>query len=99
MELSMAGLFLILGNSFGKIRPNYFVGLRTPWTLNNEEVWMRSHRFTGRLWVIAGLAMIPCVFLLKGETFFYVFLPAIAVMVIVPIVYSWMIHKQITAGK
>lgn len=98
MELSVLALFMILGNSFGKIRPNFFVGLRTPWTLSNEEVWRRTHRFAGRLWVITVLILLPCVFLLKPEIFMYVFMSGIAVMVIVPVVHSWMIHKQIT-GK
>ncbi|HTL82556.1 MAG TPA: SdpI family protein [Bacteroidia bacterium] len=99
IQLSMIALFLILGNYFGKIRPNYFVGLRTPWTLNNEEVWMKSHRFTGKLWVICSLVMLPAIFLVQKEYYEYFFLSDLAVMVIVPIVYSWAVHKKITEKK
>lgn len=95
VQLSVLGLFLILGNSFGKIRPNYFVGLRTPWTLNNEEVWMRAHRFTGKLWVICSLLLIPCIFLLKTEVYAFIFFGMVVVMVAVPFVYSYSVHKQV----
>lgn len=62
------GLFLaITGNVFGKIRYNYAIGFRIPWTLANERVWDKTHRFTGR-WMMAGgialaiLAALPMVF-------------------------------------
>jgi len=38
----------------GRIRQNYFFGIKTPWTLANEEVWRKTHRFTGYVWVAAG---------------------------------------------
>ena len=49
-------LFLILsGNVLGKVRRNFFIGVRTPWTLASEKVWYATHRFTARLLVIAGV--------------------------------------------
>jgi uncharacterized membrane protein len=51
-------LFIALGNYFGKIKPNWFMGIRTPWTLSSEEVWNKTHRFGGRLFVAAGFAML-----------------------------------------
>ena len=44
-------LFIILGNFFKTIKANYFIGIRTPWTLENEEVWKHTHRMAGKLWV------------------------------------------------
>lgn len=55
VTLGVSLLFVYLGNSLGRIRHNYFVGIRTPWTLANEEVWRRTHRLGGRLFVLAGL--------------------------------------------
>ena len=48
-------LLLVLGNYFGKIRKNFFIGIRTPWTLASDEVWRRTHHLGGWLFVIGGL--------------------------------------------
>ncbi len=48
-------IFASLGNLFGKLHRTYFVGIRTPWTLSNDEVWRRTHRLAGWLWVTGGL--------------------------------------------
>jgi uncharacterized membrane protein len=42
----------------GKVERNWWVGLRTPWTLANDEVWLRSNRFGGRLMIVGGLVLI-----------------------------------------
>jgi uncharacterized membrane protein len=44
----------VLGNYLGKIRRNRWVGIRTPWTLANDEVWLRTHHFGARLYFLAG---------------------------------------------
>jgi uncharacterized membrane protein len=49
-------LFAVLGNEMGRVQPNYFVGIRTPWTLADPEVWRRTHRVGGRAMVGAGVA-------------------------------------------
>ncbi|MBE3590123.1 MAG: SdpI family protein [Firmicutes bacterium] len=52
------GLMLaVIGNVLSRVRPNWFVGIRTPWTLSDEEVWRRTHRFGGYAFVAAGLVM------------------------------------------
>jgi len=56
-------LFAILGNYLPKLRPNRFVGIRTPWTLKSPEVWMRTHRLFGRIIFIGSLALLPTCFL------------------------------------
>jgi len=57
-------LFAVLGNYMPKLKPNRFVGIRTPWTLRSPEVWMRTHRLFGAIMLIGSLAlMVPCVFL------------------------------------
>ena len=53
-------LFMFIGNSIGRVRPNYFVGIRTPWTLANEEVWRRTHRFAGPVMMVGGLLPVSC---------------------------------------
>lgn len=57
--LLMTGfLFSVIGNMAGKLRWNYTVGIRTPWTLADERVWDKTHRFGGLVFLIAGLALI-----------------------------------------
>ena len=58
ITLLVGGLFIIVGNFLGKVSRNFFIGIRTPWTLASDEVWARTHRVGGWLFVIAGIAII-----------------------------------------
>ncbi|MFX4260570.1 SdpI family protein [Pelotomaculum propionicicum] len=93
----MAGIsvmFIILGNYMGQIRHNYFVGFKTPWTLANEQVWQKTHRLGGRLWVAAGL--IGLVAALFGGTWGGILLGiSIGVAAIIPMVYSYVEFKKL----
>lgn len=51
-------LFVVVGNLMGKVRPNWFVGARTPWTLSSKRSWTRTNRLGGRMLVVAGLALV-----------------------------------------
>ena len=52
----LVALFMVLrGNVLGRVRPNFFVGIRTPWTLSDDQVWRRAHRLSGRLLFGCGL--------------------------------------------
>ncbi|MDQ7235924.1 SdpI family protein [Bacillus pacificus] len=55
-------LFIVIGNYLPQCKPNYFVGIKTPWTLSNEEVWRKTHRFSGKVFVVLGIIMILSVF-------------------------------------
>lgn len=87
-------LFAFLGNYFKTIKPNYFIGIKTPWTLENEEVWKKTHIMGGKLWFVGGLLM-ALTFLLPNEMQLYNFLGITAVISIVPIVYSYFEFKKI----
>jgi len=50
-------LFIIIGNYMAKLKLNWFVGIRTPWTMSSEEVWNKTHRFGGKMFILAGLLM------------------------------------------
>ena len=51
-------LFLVMGATLGKIRPNWFVGVRTPWTLSSKTSWVRTHRLAGWMFAVAGAAIL-----------------------------------------
>jgi uncharacterized membrane protein len=89
-------LFVLMGNVMGKFKHNYFVGIKTPWTLANEEVWTKTHRMAAPLWVVGGL--ISAVFAIIGDgksSFFIVLMVVVSVISIVPIVYSFVIFKRL----
>ena len=93
-------LFLVLGNYLTKVKPNYFIGVRTPWTLENEDVWRLTHRFTGRLWMITSLIFLVLMLLLSQFVALWMVLTYIAIVSIVPLVYSYMAYqKQKQAGN
>jgi uncharacterized membrane protein len=87
-------LFIIIGNFMGQFRHNYFVGIRTPWTLANEEVWQRTHRLGSKIWVIGGLVCLSMsvVDAAWGAIVFFISLMG---MTIIPIVYSYLIFAKL----
>jgi uncharacterized membrane protein len=86
-------LFLLLGNYIGTVRHNYFVGVRTPWTLSNEMVWTKTHRLTAKLWVFTSLiTMAALPFVSDKDVFFGIYL---AVITVIPIVYSYLLFRKI----
>lgn len=62
VQAGISLLVIFLGNFLGQVRHNYFVGVRTPWTLADEEVWAKTHRLTGRLFVLAGVLGLATVY-------------------------------------
>ena len=85
-------LFLILGNYLPKIRQNRTMGIKLPWTLQSEENWTRTHRLSGFLWVLCGLVMIPLSLLRLWSGWLFGVL--LAVMVLIPAVYSYALHRK-----
>lgn len=51
-------LFIFLGNILPKLKHNYFIGIRTSWTIASEKVWYLTHRFAGKVFVIGGIAIL-----------------------------------------
>lgn len=92
-------LIVVVGNYFKVIQPNYFLGIRTPWTLQSNEVWKSTHTFAGKLWFIGGLLIIIAGVFLSEEFFLVVFLSIIGLIVIIPIVYSYLKFKEIETNK
>jgi len=91
VSFSLIGLmYLILGNYMPKSRQSYTVGIRLPWTLDNEENWNKTHRFGGFVWVLGGLAIIVNAFI--GN--FYFFFAVTALLVILPIIYSYLLYRK-----
>ena len=88
-------IFVIIGNQLGKSRSMYLIGLRTPWTLASEEVWVRTHRLAGKLMVLGGLATLVAAFLpLPSGLLATILLATIAIAAVVPILYSFLLWRR-----
>lgn len=91
--LGILVMFGLLGNVLGRVKPNYFVGIRTPWTLENPKVWELTHRLAARLSVaasilgvillFAGVQPMVCVFISVGALIF-------------PAIYSYFIYRSLS---
>jgi uncharacterized membrane protein len=91
----IGGLFLffaLLGNVLGKLRRNFWAGVRTPWTLASEKVWYRTHRLAGYLMVAAGL--VGFVAVVAGVNLLVAFV-LILVAALVPVLYSLWLYKHL----
>jgi len=91
----IAGLFLFLGlmgNVIGKVRKNFYIGVRVPWTLASDRVWNDTHRLAAWVWVVAGV--IGFVMIVLGAPI----LAAFAVLIVsafIPVIYSFVHYKSL----
>lgn len=91
--LGIGSLFIFLGNLLPKTKHNYFMGIRTPWALADEQNWFRTHRFAGKLWVLGGF--VTALSALAPNTIqISVFLLILAVMVLAPFVFSYLEFRK-----
>lgn len=88
-------LIAVLGNYFPSIKHNYFIGIRTPWTLENEVVWKKTHRLGGKLWVAGGILISILALLFDNmESYLIVFMVIVGVISLIPLVYSYLEFKK-----
>lgn len=93
--LLMVGvLFIILGNYFKTLKANYFIGIRTPWTLESEAVWKETHKLAGKLWFGGGILVVLFSLILDQKTNFIVFMVITAVLALVPMVHSYILYRK-----
>ena len=92
-NLMLGALFVLIGNYMGKIRKNFFFGVRTPWTLASDEVWLKTHRFSGWLWVIGGITLAVLGFVNADAT--TAITVVVSILVVVPVAYSFVLYKRI----
>ncbi len=95
LMLPLMGLmFLVLGNYMHSIKPNYFVGFRLPWTLENEDNWRKTHQLVGKLWVGGGLVMTIATLLLPPKSGFIFFISITFIITIIPAIFSYRYFKK-----
>ncbi len=91
-----ACFYIIFGNYLQTVKPNYFIGIRTPWALENDQTWKKTHRLAGRIWMIAGLFVLIISFLLENKFLLGIlFATTTFIIVIIPIIYSYTEFKKL----
>lgn len=94
INIVVPALFIFIGNSLQKVRFNYFVGVRTPWTLANEEVWRLTHRFASRTMVIGGLVGLAGIFFPPGVRVL-ILMAGIVGGAVAPAIYSYFGYRKV----
>jgi len=91
-------LFIVIGVILPMTKRNYFIGIRTPWTLHSDKVWDDTHRIGGRVFTVAGLIVFLSAFASPEHTFVLVFTSIIAAVAIT-IIYSYKSFKSLKNRK
>ena len=86
-------LFAFIGNMMYSIKPNYFAGIRTPWTLESEDNWRATHRLAGTIWFIGGIALTVLMLFLPPAAGTIIFTSCVLVMAFTPMIYSFIYFK------
>jgi uncharacterized membrane protein len=90
----MGVFFIVIGNLIYNIKPNYFVGIRVPWTLESPDNWRATHRMAGKLWVTGGLLITICSPFLPVVAAEYFFITTLLVLALVPVIFSFVYFRK-----
>ena len=90
-QIFMGVMMIIIGNYLPKTHRNYIIGIRLPWTLENDENWRKTHRLAGKIWVLGGLLLFLNSFVQLYV--YWVFFLTLFFVVIIPSVYSYQLSK------
>jgi len=86
-------LLMVIGNLMPRMRPNWFMGIRTPWTLASESVWRKTHRLGGYCFMAMGVLMVATGFVATPERFPYM-IGVVVALAIIPVVYSYLAWRR-----
>jgi uncharacterized membrane protein len=95
MMAGMGLLFMVLGNYMTKVRSNFFVGIKTPWTLSSDEVWRKTHRVGGWGFFVTGLVIMAAGFVLTGKPLFNLVIGLILLVTVGTYLYSYLLYRSI----
>jgi uncharacterized membrane protein len=85
-------LLIIIGNFMGKVRKNFFLGIRTPWTLASDEVWSRTHRLGGRMLMLGGAIMVLNAIIPLP---IHMSVLAVVALALIPVAYSYILYRRL----
>ena len=94
--LILSAMFLYMGNYLGKLRRNFWAGIRTPWTLVNDTVWERTHRFAG--WLFVGTGAVGIVLSFIPSVRIWSIVSLLTLDVVLAFVYSYLVYQRVEAS-
>lgn len=92
-------LFVFLGNIMPKVKSNFYMGVRTPWTLSDSDVWFKTNRLSGYMFFISGFIICICPFIFSEKSTFVVLMAIIIVSAAVPAAMSYLWYRQKHRGS
>jgi immunity protein, SdpI family len=92
VSLGVGALFVVLGNVMGKIRPNWFVGIRTPWTLSSKLSWSKTHRLGGWVFIVLG-PLVAAAGILRQPWFFMGTMAVGGLSLAWLVIYSYLVYR------
>lgn len=97
IKIILSIAFILIGNYLPKVKRNYTLGIKLPWTLDNDFVWDKTHRLAGKLWMLCGfISLLLSFFLRENEV---LFMANILIMVFIPTVYSYFVYRSLSREK
>lgn len=96
-QLILAGislLFVVIGNVLPKTKPNWYVGIRVPWTVNHPVVWYKTHRFGGPVMTVWGIIALGVTLVVTPAHAAVVFIGGTALMVASMLIYAYLCYRQ-----
>lgn len=87
-------LFVFLGNIMPKIKSNFYMGARTPWTLSDPDVWFKTNRLSGHLFFVSGIVVCVTPFVFSEKISFVILMAAVLLAAAVPTVMSYFWYRQ-----
>lgn len=91
-------LFLFLGNLMPKVKSNFYMGIKTPWTLSSEEVWRKTHRLGGKCFFLCGLIFLLCAFLPSQRAAWWITMSCVLILCLIPALMSYLWWRKEQQG-
>ena len=99
MFIILGLLLAAIGNLMHSLKQNYFVGLKLPWTLNDEENWRKTHQLGSKIWFWGGLFIALTALFLPFKMASIITLITVFIMVLIPSIYSYQLFKKNTINN
>jgi uncharacterized membrane protein len=93
-DICLTLLIASFGNLMNSLKQNYFVGIRTPWALEDEENWRKTHQLTSKIWFWSGIIMTVLVIAFPIKLSGYVIIISIIPLAVIPMGYSYLLFKR-----
>ena len=87
-------MFMVIGNYLPKVKQNNTIGIRVVWTLQDEENWSATHRFSGKIWVASGILCMLCGLFAESIAALVLYVVSIMAAVIISVLYSYLFYKK-----